>query len=84
MQGDNWASSIASALMVSFGKRVLEDEQNFVYKYLDKVSVPLLGMVDDLIGVAEAGYKTNTFINIKTADKDIKFGIDKCKVMIVS
>ena len=84
IQRDNWPSSIASALIVSFGKEMLEDEQNLVYKYLDEVSVPLLGGVDDLIGVAEDGYKTNTFVNVKTADKDLKFGIDKCKVMIVS
>ena len=59
MQGDNWPSSIASALIDSFGKEMLEDEQNFVYTYLDKDSVPLHGVVDDLIGVPEAALKTD-------------------------
>ena len=51
------------------------------------VPIPLLGQVDDLIGVAEAGYKSkqlNSFVNVKTADKDLQFGPEKCKTMIVS
>ena len=43
---------------------------------MGKVAVPLLGQVDDLIGIAEAGYKSdqlNAFVNAKTADKDLQF-----------
>ena len=43
-----------------------------MYKYLKEVHIPILGMVDDIIGVAEAGFKTqlpNAFINVKTAEK---------------
>ena len=46
-----------------------------------------LGQVDDLIGVAEAGFKSkqlNSFVNVKTADKDLQFGPEKCKTMVVS
>ena len=87
MQGDTWSSAMASSQVDSFGKEMLEEESSFIYKYLGVVPVPILGMVDDIIGVAEAGYKTeqlNAFINVKTADKDLQFGTNKCKAMIVS
>ena len=37
--------------------------------------------------MAEAGFKSeqlNAFVNVKTADKDLQFGTDKCTFMIVS
>ena len=77
MQGDTWASAMASAQVDSFGKEMIEEQPSYMYKYMGEVPIPILGMVDDLIGIAEAGYKThllNAFINIKTADKDIQFG----------
>ena len=86
MQGDTWASAMASTQVDSFGKQMLEEEPSFIFRYMGEVPVPLLGMVDDLIWVAEAGYKTtqlDAFVNVKTADKDFYFGVDKCKVMIV-
>ena len=49
--------------------------------------IPLLGQVDDLLGVSVVGYKAeqlNGFVNVKTADKDLQFGSDKCNDMIVS
>ena len=49
--------------------------------------VPILGMVDDIIEIAEAGYKTeqlSAFVNVQTADKNLQFGVDKCKAMVVS
>ena len=85
MQGDTWASSLASAQVGKFGKEMLEEEPSFTYKYMGEVPVPLLGMVDDLIGVSEAGFKTNqlnAFVNVKTADKDLQFGVEKCKAMM--
>ena len=87
MQGDTWAPSMASAQVDSFGKEMLEEKPKFMYKYMEEVSIPLLGMVDDLIGITNAGYKTNqlnAFVNVKAADKDLQFGIEKCKSMIVS
>ena len=50
------------------------------------VPVGILGMVDDLVGISEAGYKAqelNAYVNTKTADKKLQFGPDKCKVMLV-
>ena len=59
----------------------------FMYSFQGEVPIPLLGQVDDLIGVAEPGHKSNwlnAYVNVKTADKDLQFGADKCKVMVVS
>ena len=87
MQGDTWAPAMASAQVDSFGKQMIEEEPSFMFMFKDVVPIPLLGQVDDLIGVAEAGVKThqlNAFVNVKTANKDLQFGEDKCKYMIVS
>ena len=46
----------------------------------------MLGMVDDVIGITEAGYQAkqmNTFMNMKTAEKTLQFGPKKCKIMQV-
>ena len=48
--------------------------------------VGFLGLVDDIIGITEAGIaaqKMNAFINIKTAEKKLQFGPTKCKTMLV-
>ena len=87
MQGDTWAPAMASAQVDSFGKEMLENQPSFMFKFNGEVPIPLLGQVDDLLGVAEAGYKSeqlNVFVNVKTADKDLQFGSDKCTFMMVS
>ena len=87
MQGDTWACSLASPQVDSFGKEMLIEEPHFMFHYMGLVPIPLLGQVDDLGGVAEAGHKSkqlNYFVNVKTADKDLQFGPDKCKSMVVS
>ena len=87
MQGDTWATAMASSQVDSFGKEMLNENPSYMYKYLEEVPIPILGMVDDIIGVAEAGFKTqllNAFINVKTADKDLQFGPEKCKTITVS
>ena len=46
----------------------------------------MLGMVDDLVAITEAGYKAkemNMFLNVKTAEKSLQFGPTKCKSMLV-
>ena len=75
---------MTSAQVDSFGKEMLDTEPNFMYRYMGIVPIPLLGQVDDLLGVTEAGYKAkqlNSFVNVKTADKDLQFGPEKCKTM---
>ena len=45
-----------------------------------------LGLVDDIIGITEAGidtHKMNAFMNVKTAEKTLQFGQTKCKSMLV-
>ena len=86
MQGDTWAPAMASAQVDSFGKQMIEEEPSFMFMFKEVVPIPLLGQVDDLIGVAEAGVKThqlNAFVNVKSANKDLQFGVDKCKYRIV-
>ena len=60
------------------GREMIIEEPSFIYKFQGEVSTPLLGQVDDLIGVAEAGFKSaqlNFYVYVKTADKDLLFGI---------
>ena len=46
----------------------------------------MLGLVDDIVGISEVGYKShqmNTVINAKTAEKGLRFSATKCKTMLV-
>ena len=57
------------------------------YLYKDTLPVGFLGLVDDIVGISEAGYKSqqqNAFINLKTAEKTLQFGVTKCKSMLIS
>ena len=87
MQGDTWAGVNASAQVDAFGKQMLIENPSYIFKFKDKVPVPLLGMVDDTICITEAGHKTdqfNAYLNVKSADKNLQFGADKCNTMVVS
>ena len=56
------------------------------YLYKNCLPVGFLGLVDDIIGVTEAGLnaqKMNAFINIKTAEKTLQFGPSKCISMLI-
>ena len=53
---------------------------------LECLDVEMLGFVDDSVGITEAGYKAqlfNALFNIKTAEKSLQFGVQKCKSMLV-
>ena len=57
------------------------------YKYKDVLAVSLLGLVDDMISITDAGHKAqqmNAVLNIKTAEKRLQFGESKCKSMIIT
>ena len=87
MQGDTWASALASAQVDAFGKELIEDEPDYLYRFMGKVPIPLLGQVADLIGISDAGFRSeqlNSYVNVKAADKELQFGQDKCKTMLVS
>ena len=64
--------------MDTIGKQLLEEEPNFIYKYKGHVPVGILGIVDDVAGVSESGR------NIKTAEKKLQFGVDKCHTLIIA
>ena len=58
-----------------------------MYKFMGELPIPILGQVDDIIGVTEVGFKShqlNAYINVKTSHKELQFGPSKCKTMIVS
>ena len=85
LQGDTFGSILASVQVDSIGKEVMETD--YGYKYKDTLTIGMLGLVDDMIGVTDAGYKAqqmNAILNVKTAEKRLQFGITKCKSMLVS
>ena len=84
LQGDTWGSLLASVQVDSIGKEC--EKSTYGYLYKDNLQVSLLGLVDDMIGVTEAGYKAqqmNALINVQTAGKGLQFGVTKCKAMLV-
>ena len=84
LQGDTFGSILASVQVDTIGKEV--EDSGYGYMYQDKLPVSLLGLVDDMIGVTEAGYKAqqlNALLNVKTAEKRLQFGVSKCKTMLV-
>ena len=85
LQGEVWGPTLAANQVDTFGKEMLEEDASFIFKYKGYIPVPILGMIDDVIGVT-LGYKSaqlNSYINVKTADKYLQFGQDKCKAMVV-
>ena len=86
LQGEVWGPTLASNQVDTLGKEMLEEDASFMFRYKGYIPVPILGMVDVVIGVTLAGYKSaqlNSYINVKTADKYLQFGQDKCKAMVV-
>ena len=84
LQGDTFGSILASVQVDSIGKEV--EASGYGYMYQDKLPVSLLGLVDDMIGVTEAGFKAqqlNAVLNVKTAEKQLQFGVKKCKSMLI-
>ena len=84
LQGDTWSPIMASVQVDSIGKAV--EEADIGYYYQDKLPISMLGLVDDVVGVTEAGFKAqqlNTILNVKTSEKGLQYGISKCKSMII-
>ena len=84
LQGDTWGSLLAAVQVDAIGKDSVK--AGLGYKYKEKLTVGVLGLVDDIICITEAGYKAqevNGFINIKTAEKNLQFGNAKCKSLLV-
>ena len=84
LQGDTWGSLLASVQVETIAQECVD--AGYHYKYKDNLAVGILGLVDDTIGITEAGHKAhmmNAFLNIKTAEKSLQFGVKKCNSMLV-
>ena len=84
LQGDTWGSILASVQVDTIAQECSEEGYSYLYKNV--LPVGILGLVDDTIGVTEVGYKAqmmNAFLNVKTAEKGLQYGIKKCKSTIV-
>ena len=82
-QGDPWGPIQCSIQIDGIGRGSLEDDLE-PYKYKDKVEIPSLGMMDDILPISESGYKTarlNSYINAKIAIKKLQLGPKMCFVL---
>ena len=78
LQGDTWGSILASAQVETIGKECIAEGHCYLYKGI--LPVGILALVDDIIGVTEAGMKAqmmNAFINTKTAERKKHFNSDQ-------
>ena len=85
LQGDTFGSILASVQVDTIGQEC--EESGYGYMYKDSLPISLLGLVDDMVGVSEAGFKAqqlNALINVKTAEKGLQFGVTKCKSMLIA
>ena len=84
LQGDTFGSILASVQVDNIGKDCMDAGHYYLYK--NALPVVFLGLVDEIVGITEAGFKAqqlNAFINVKTAEKMLQFGHSKCKSMLV-
>ena len=84
LQGDTFGSILASVQVEKNGQDCME--AGYFYLFKNVLPVGFLGLVDDIVGITEAGYKAlqlNAVMNVKTAEKTLQFGVLKCKSMIV-
>ena len=84
LQGDTFGSILASVQVDRIGQDCMKAGHFYLYKNM--LPVGFLGLVDDIVGVTEAGYKAqqlNAFMNVKTAEKTLQFGTKKCKSMLI-
>ena len=85
LQGDVFGPIECSVQVDTFGKECLAEDKH-LYKYKDKVNIPILAMVDDTLAISECGFRSNmvnAYINTKTNLKKLQFGIEKCHKMHV-
>ena len=78
-QGGSLAPSACSVQTDKIGKEALEREE-YVYKYRNKISVPSLTMVDDILTISDCGLKSvesNAFVNSKIEMKKLTLNTDK-------
>ena len=84
LQGDTWASMLASVQVDTIAKEV--NKAGHGYKYMDVLPVNMLGLVDDIVGITVAdhsAHQLNTILKVKSAEKQLQFGAKKCKIMLI-
>ena len=85
MQGEVYGPLCCSVQVDTFGKECIK-KNKFLYKYKESVGIPPLSMVDDLVLISRCGIESvlmNGFINCKTNQKKLQYGVDKCHRMHV-
>ena len=86
LQGDTLSSIIASNHVDTIGKKLLEKNPDYLFKYKDEVPIGVLAMVDDTVTVTESGQKTqqmNAYFNVLAAKKRLQFSEFKCHTMLI-
>ena len=72
--------------MDQINKQWESDPNNVKNLYRNSISVNILGMIDDLAGISTEGPNTtklDAFINTKSGEKNLQFGISKCSSMVI-
>ena len=80
MQGRSWAGLQCTGTMDKLGKIVYNDPE-LLYKYMDCVDVPPLEMVDDILTVSKYGTTSvtlNATVNEFISTKKLKLSNSKC------
>ena len=85
MQGEVYGHLCCSVQLDTFGNECMQ-KNKFLYQYKESVGIPPLSMVDDLVLISRCGIESvlmNGFINCKTNQKKLQYGVDKCHRMHV-
>ena len=72
LQGDTWVSLFASVQVDNIAKQCMESGHSYLYKGILPIS--MLGLVDDTIGITEAGNPAiaiNSLLNANSAEKGL-------------
>ena len=80
MQGTVWGSLFCTTTMDKLGKIAYEND-DLLYKYKNKVHIPSLGMVDDILSIQKCSMdsvKTNAVINSFVESKKLTLSKSKC------
>ena len=56
LQGDTWGPMLASIQVEKIGKSIEETGIGYIYK--NQLPISILGLVDDLVGVSQAGFRS--------------------------
>ena len=80
MQVNVWSSLKCSKQMNGISEELMDRKEN-TYLYKNKVPIPTLGMVDDLLNISKCGHESlinNVTQNTKNEAKKLNFNQSKC------